>query len=250
MKTRVHVITLLAISATLLILSTSSTFVFADPCTATLGYPVIPPQYTTSNIAIAVPVSASCTTYYGNQLYANGSAYDPSTNTGLGSASTILSSVNGGTDFNGQMQFSLPPTAQGESVQISVSIYSDQYGSPITATSEMIQVGAGVQQTITTTTTVTEGQFPYYNPYPTAYPSPYLPNQSQYYQYQPQYQGHYSPQTHYMPQFLAQNSNNTNILDYVVIIAIIAAVIIATTGLVLVARRQPTWYALPPPPPR
>lgn len=248
MKTRVHVIALLAISATMLILSASSSFVFADPCTATLSYPVIPVQYANSNVPIVVPISASCTTYYGSQLYATGSAYDATSNTGLGSASTVLSSVNGGTEFNGQIGFNLPPTSQGDSVQISVSIYSSQYGSLITGTSETIQVGAGVQQT--TTTTVTEGQYPYYNPYPTAYPSPYQPNQSQYYQYQyqPQYQGHHSPQTHYLSQILAQSPYNTNLLDYVVIIAIIAAVIIATAGLVLVARRQqPTWSPVPPP---
>ena len=251
MKPRVYVIALLAISATMLILSTNSTFVFADPCTATLSYPVIPVQYSNSNVPIVVPISASCTTYYGSQLYATGSAYDTTSNTGLGSASTILSSVNGGTEFNGQLGFNLPPTSPSDSVQISVSIYSSQYGNPITATSETVQLGAEVQQAqqITTTTTVTENQNQAYSPYPTAYPSPQQPNQSQNYQFQPQYQNHH--QTHYFSQVLAQKSNNTNLFDYIVIIAIIATVIIATAGLVLVARRQqPTWYPTMPPPPR
>jgi hypothetical protein len=255
MKTRIHVITLLVISATLLILGASSTFVFADPCTATLSYPVIPQQYSNSNAPFVVPVSASCTTYYGSQLYATGSAYDVTSNTGLGSASTVLLSANGGTEFNGQLGFNLPPTSQGDSVQISVSIYSSQGGNLITATSETTQVGAGVQQVqqvqLITTTTVTEDPNQYYSPYPTSYPSS-QPNQVQYYQSQPQYQNQ-NHQAHYYSQFFAQNANNTNLFDYVVIIAIIAAVIIATAGLVLVARRQPpqpTWYPAPPPPPR
>jgi hypothetical protein len=145
------------------------------------------------------------------------------------------------------MGFNLSPTSQGDSVQISVSLYSSQYGSLIAETGETIQLGTGVQQT--TTTTVTEAQYPY-NAYPTAYPSPYQPNQSQYYQYQPSNQGYHSPQTHHLSQILAQSPNNTNFFDYVVIIAIIATVIIATAGLVLVARRQPTWYAIPPQLPR
>jgi len=244
MKTRVYVIALLAISATMLILSTNSAFVFADPCTATLSYPVIPAQYSNSN-PIVVPISASCSTYYGNQLYATGSAQDLTSNVGLGSASTILSPVNGGTEFTGQLGFSSPPTSPGDSVQISVSIYNGQYGSQLTETSETFQVGGELQQAQqVTTTTVTENENSYYNSYPTAYPQ--QPNQ--YYQYQPQHQNHH--QTHYFSQILAQNSNNTNLFDYVVIVAILAAVIIATAGLVLVARRQPSWPQPQQPVPR
>jgi len=266
MKTRVYVITLLAISATMLILSTGSTFVFAQPCTATLSYPVIPGQYGTANVPFVVPISASCTTYYGNQLYATANAYDATTNTGLGSASTVLSSVNGGTEFSGQLGFSLLPTSPSDSVQISASIYSSEGGNLITAASETVQVGAGVQQPVQpiepvqqiTTTTVTEGQYPYANPAPIAYPSPYQPNQSQYYQtqpqYQQQYQGHHGHSAYFW-EGLAQRSNNTILFDYAVIIAIIAAVIVATIGVVLIARKQqpqpvPVWYPTPPPPPR
>jgi len=263
MKARVYVIMLLAISATMLVLSANSSVVSAQPCTATLSYPVIPAQYSNTNVPFVVPISASCTTFYGNQLYATANAYDATTNTGLGSASTALSSVNGGTEFNGQLGFSLLPTSPSDSVQISASIYSSEGGTLITATSETVQLGAGVQQTvqpiepvqqITTTTTVTQGQYPYANPSPIAYPSPYEPNQSQYYQTQPQYQGHHSHSTYFWQGF-AQRSNNTNLFDYAVIIAIITAVIIATVGLVLIARKQqpqpvPVWYPTPPPPPR
>jgi hypothetical protein len=253
MKPRVYVIALLVISATVLILAASSTSVLADPCTATLSYPVMSAQYGNSNGPITVPISASCTTYYGNQLYATGSAYDTTSNTPLGSASTVLSSTNGGTEFNGQLVFNLPPTSASDSVQISVSLYDSQGGNLLTATGETIQGAAAPQQVQPveqiTTTTVTENQNPYYTPYPTAYPSSQQPNQIQYYQSQPQYQ--YQNQNHHQTQFFGHNWNNANLLDYAVIIAIISAVIIATAGLLLIARRQqPTWYPVASPPPR
>lgn len=261
MKTKLGVLTLLAISMTLLIAGASGSLVsaqIASPCTATLNYPGTPAQYSNSNFPLIVPVSASCTTYYGTQLYATGSAYDVTTNTALGSANTVLTSVNGGTQFNGQLGFNTLPTSPTDSVQISVSIYNSQGGNLITTTGETIPVGATVQQQTVqtvqeiTTTTVTEGQYPYANPYPTAYPSPNQPSQLQYqYQPQPQNQNH-SHQTHYLSQGYPQRSNNTNLFDWAVIISIIASVIIATAGLVLLARRQqqPTWHPWPPPPPQ
>jgi hypothetical protein len=227
---------LLAIAVTMLIVGASGNFVLADPCTATLNYPAIPVGYANSNVPIVVQISATCTTYYGSQLYATGNAYDATANTGLGSASTVLMSVNGGTEFNGQLGFNLPPSTQGHSLQISVSIYNGQYGNLITTTSETVEVGSEAQQQITTTTTVTEGQYPYAYPYPTTYPSPSQPSLSP-----SQHQFHRASQEHYQQEALAQTSINTNLFDYVVIIAILAAVIIATTGLVLVARRQPSW---------
>ena len=250
-------IALLVISAAMLILSTGGA-VLADPCTATLSYPTIPGQYGSSNAPFVVPVSASCTTYFQNQLYATGSAYDTTSNTALGSASTVLSPVNGGTQFTGQLGFQVPPTSPGDSVQITVSIYNGQGGNLITETSETVPAGPGPQpigqQIITTTVTV--AQYPYANSYPTAYPSTSPPNQPQYYQYPPQYQQQYQgrPPTYYASPGFAQRWNNRNFFNYVVIIAIIAAVIIVTTGLVLIARRhqppQPVWYPVPPPPPR
>ena len=255
MKPRVYVITLLLISATMLILSTSSGSVFADPCTATLSYPVMPAQYSNSNVPIEVPISASCSTYYGNQLYATGSAYDTTSNVNLGSASTVLSSVNGGTEFNGQLGFSLAPTSPGDSLQISVSLYDSPGGTLITTASETAQVGTAVQQVQPieqiTTTTVTEN--PYYTPYLAAYQPSQQPNQLQYYQSQPQYQNQNQNhhQTHYFSQFFGRNSSNASLLDYAVMIAIISAVIVATAGLVLIARRQqPAWYPVAQPPPR
>ena len=238
MNSRVNVIMLLlAISMTMLIVGTGNNLAFADPCTATLSSPVIPVVYSNANVPIIVPISASCTTYYSNQLYATGNAYDATANIGLGTASTLLTSVNGGTEFNGQIGFNLPPTAQGHSVQVSVSIYSSQYGDLITATSETVEIGPAVQQM--TTTTVTVG--PYYSyayPYPTAYPAPYQGNESQYY-FEPQ--GHHNFETNFQP----ETRTNTNLLDYAAILAILAVVIIATVGLVLAGRRRAYW--VPPP---
>jgi hypothetical protein len=241
MKTRTVAAAILAISVTMLILNSSAAFVSADPCTATLSYPTVPVQYGGTNVPVVVPILASCTTYYGNQLYATGTAYDLTSNVNAGSGNTVLSSVNGDMQFNGQLSFNLPQVSQGDSIEISVTVYSNQYGSPITTTSETVQIGTGTQQTVTTT--VTEGQYPYANPYPTQYPtpypSPYQFNQSQQYQpmYQSQYQSYHS-HTHSTSQNIGRNSS-PNLLDYAVIITIIATVIIATTAAVLVARRQP-----------
>ena len=206
----------------------------------------MPVVYSNSNVPIVVPMSATCTTYYGSQLYATGNAYDATSNAGLGSVSTVLQSVNGGTTFNGQLGFNLPPSTQGHTVQISVSIYNSQYGNLITATSETIQVGTGSQQV--STTTVTQAYpYPYQNQYPSQYPyqNPY-PYQAPSYQYSSQ-QRPYRNQS----QYPARNQNSSSLFGFVAIVAILAAVIIATAGLVVYGRRQQpppgTW--LPPPPP-
>ena len=254
MKTNLGVLMLLAISMTLLLAGASSSLVsgqVANPCTATLSYPAIPVQYGSSNVPFVVPVSASCATSYGTQLYAAGNAYDATSNTGLGTASAILSSVNGGTEFTGQLGFNQFQASPGDSIQISVSIYSSPGGNLVTTTGETVQAGTVAQQPVQlgqqeATTTVTEDG----SPYPTAYPPNYQPNQywTQLQNHQQQFQGSSRVQTHHLSQAFAQRSN-TNFSDWVAIITIIAAVIIATAALLLVAtrRRQPTWYPLPPP---
>jgi len=203
--------------------------VAADPCVAQLTYPIMPTVYSYSNIPIIIPVSATCTVYYGSQLYATGNAYDVTSNIGLGSVSTVLQSINGGTTFNGQLGFNLPPSTQGHTLQLTVSIYKGQYGNVITATSETIQVAIGIQQV--TTTTVTQA-YPYPNQYPPPYPSVSPPNQ---YRNESQYQARY---------------RNSFLLSYVAIAAILAAVIIATAGLVVYGRRQqlPVSWVTPPGP--
>jgi len=261
MKLDINVIVILAISVIMLTLAGSASFVFAQPCVATLSNPVIPTPYGNSNVPFVIPVSASCTMYY-SQLYASGNAFDATSNISLGTANAVLSPMDGGTQFNGQLGFSLPPTSPSDSVQISVSIYGGQDNNLITQTSETVQVGSGAQQPLQpiTTVTVTEGQNPYANPTPpTGYQSPYQPAQSPYYGTQPQYAYQYQPANqghnrHYFSQGLPYGSNNQNLYEWIAIIAIIATVIIATTGLVVIARRQqppqPVWYVAPPPPPR
>lgn len=233
MKTHNYAIALLALTIAVAAIGTNSNPVSADSCIAQLNYPIMPALYTNSNVPIVVPVSATCTTYYGSQLYATGNAYDATSSAGLGSVSTVLTSVNGGTIFNGQLGFNLPPSTQGHTVQISVSIYNGQYGNLITATSETIQVGTGVQQ-FTTTTVTQQASYPY------PYPSPP-------YQYQFPSQPHpYGRQS----QNQAQSSNSTTVFGYVAIAAILAAVIIGTVGLVAYGRRQQNWPSMEPPPPR
>ena len=220
-----------------------------QPCTAQLGYPVMPSTYYGSNVPIVIPTSATCATNYGTQLYATGNAYDATSNIGLGSVSTVLQSVDGGTTFNGQLSFDLPSSTQGHTVQISVSIYNGQYGNLISSNSETIQVGAETQQIATTTVTQAS---PY--PYPTQYTPPptYLnetsyPDQASSFQ-QPSQQRPYRHQSQYQ----SRNHNNS-LLGYVAIAAILAAVIIVTAGIVVYGRRgqqpaQVTWVPWLPPP--
>ena len=232
----------------------------AGPCTATLSYPVIPVQNSNSNVPLVVPVSASCSTNFGTQLYATGNAYDATSNTGLGTANAVLSSVNGGTEFTGQLGFNQFQAYPGDSIQISVSIYNSPGGNLVTTSGETIQTGTPVQpaQAVqqVTTTTVTGNV----DPYPTANPANYQPNyqsNGQPYQFQgqtqlqnrrQQIQAHPSDQTHAPSQAFGQRSS-AYLFDWMAIISIIAVVIIVTAALVLIAgrRQQPAWYPLPPP---
>ena len=220
----------------------------AQPCTAALSYPIMPTTYSYSNVPIVVPMSATCTTTYGNQLYASGNAYDATSNVGLGTVNSVLQSTDGGTTFNGQLGFNLPPTTQGHTVTISVSLYSSQYGSLIGATSETFQAVNGNQQ-IATTTVTQAYQYPYQTPPSTPYAyQPTYPNQAPLIQ-QPSQQ---RPYTH-PSQYQTPNRNNSSLISYVAIAAILVAVVIATAGLVVYGRRrqQPpsiTWVPAPPSP--
>jgi len=261
MKSQIHAIVFLAVSVLMLTSIATSSSVYAESCTAALSNPLIPTQYGNSNGSLVVPVSALCSTPY-SQLYATGNAYDVTSNIALGSANTLLSPVNGGTQFNGQLAFTLLPPSPTDSLQVSVSIYNGQGGSLVTQTSETVQAGTeALQQPVqqTTTTTVTVGQYPYANPSPKGYQLPYQPNQSQYYgnQLQPPYQyqyqqGNQSYPSYYFSQGLPFRSRNQYVFEWVAIIAILAAVIITTVGLVLIAHRrpapQPVWYPVPSPP--
>jgi len=218
-----------------------------QPCSAVLSYPIMPATYSYSNVPIIVPMSATCTTNYGNTIYATGNGYDATSNVGLGTVSTVLQSTDGGNTFNGQLGFNLPPTTQGHTVTISVSLYSSQYGSLISATSETFQAVIGNQPV--STTTVTEAfQYPYQNQYPTQYPYPAS------YQYQaPSFQYPSQQRPYRSPwQYQTLHLHNSSLLGYVAIAAILAAVVIATAGLILYGRRQQvppvTWIPTLPPP--
>ena len=249
LKTRNYAIMLLTLTITIIAVGVNSSLVSADPCLGQLSYPIMPAVYSYSNVPIVVPVSATCTTYYGSQLYATGNAYDATSNAGLGSVSTVLQSVNGGTTFNGQLGFNLPPTTQGHTVTISVSLYSSQYGNLLTATSETFQAVTGNQQ-IATTTVTQAYQYPYQTPVSTPYSyQPPYPNQAPSSQQPAQQRPYTHPLQHQTP-----NRNNPSLLSYIAIVAILVAVVIATAGLVVYGRRrqQPpsvTWVPFPPPPP-
>ncbi len=228
MKSSNFALVILALTIAIVAMGATSNVVSADSCTGQLGYPAMPTVYLNSNVPIVVPVSATCTTYYRNQLYVTGSAYDVNSGATIGSVSTFLTSVNDGSVFNGQLGFNLPASTQGNSVQISASLYDGQYGGLMTTMSETIQVTTGTQVTTTTTTTQQVTSQP------------------------PQFAYQLQPRQHRtQSQNQTQNSSNTSILDYVVIVAILGAVIITTAGLVMYGRRQPQYpYPMQPAPPR
>lgn len=119
----------------------NSSLVSADSCVAQLGNSNFSTtQYYNSNAQIVVPVSTTCS-FSGGQLYAVGFIYDTATNSNLGSTNTILTSVNGGSTFNGQLVFNLLPLMQSNTVQVSVSIYNNGFnGSLLTSATQTVQV--------------------------------------------------------------------------------------------------------------
>jgi len=212
----------------------------AQPCATVLSYPIMPATYSYSNVPIIVPLSASCTTTFGNTIYVSGNAYDVTSNVGLGTVNSVLQSTDGGNTFNGQLGFNLPPTAQGHTVTISVSLYANQYGSLISANSETFQAITGNQQIdqVATTTVTQPVPVPVQSTSPTTYPTQTPPVQHAY-------------RRHSEYQTLGRNNS---LLDYVAIVAILVAVIIATAGLIAYGRRrqQPpaiAWVPAPPLPP-
>src|SRR5208282_1913907 len=148
MKKRNLVIFSLAFFLAAATFAATSSPVFAQTtCIAQASYPAVStPQYN-SNIAVTVPVSTSCS-YIVGPLFAVGDAYDTTISTDLGTVSTGLSSVGGGS-YTGQLLFSLPTSTQGHTVQFSVSIYNNnngQSGSPLATTSQSITIGSSYYQ--------------------------------------------------------------------------------------------------------
>src|SRR5208337_2884227 len=85
------------------VFAASGSLVFAQtPCIAQASYPVVSSAQYNSNIAATLPVSTSCS-YTVGPLFAVGDAYDTSISTDLGTVSTGLSLVGGGS-YSGQLQ--------------------------------------------------------------------------------------------------------------------------------------------------
>src|SRR5208283_745334 len=144
MKTRNFALIAFTIFLVMATFATSNSQVFAQsPCVAQVSYPAISSYYN-PNIGMTVPVSATCS--YSGQLFAVGDAYDTTTNTDLGSVNTGLTSAGSG-NFNGQLNFFLPTTIQGHTIQISVSIYNTAFGnngsSPLATTSQTVTIDGG-----------------------------------------------------------------------------------------------------------
>ena len=180
--------------------------VSADPCAAQLGFPIIPVVYANSIVTVIVPLSVTCATSYGNQVNASANAYDLNTGTTAGTVSTILTSVNGGYTFTGQLGFNFPASTQRHWVQVAVTIYSSQQANQLTSISEAFQVNSGAAQVVTTTVTAN----------------------------QPSYQLAPSPE-----------QRTPEIFGYVAIAFILATVIIVTVGLLVYSRKQPSANAMP-----
>jgi hypothetical protein len=149
MKTRNYALLLLVITAAVVAVGASSSLVAADACTANLSTVTATAPNSGSYIGIQVPVSANCasTVTPNGSLYAVGDAYDTTTSTDLGSVNTALTSVSTANIYNGALSFSVPATAQGDTLQISVSVYNSQYGQLLTTTSETIQAAPTNYQT-------------------------------------------------------------------------------------------------------
>lgn len=121
----------------LIILAVLNTYpAYADSCTVQVGYGVVrTANYAPdSSIGVVVPVLARCGSA-GNQLYAVGTAHDTTTNTDLTPASTVLSAGNGMISYTGQLVFNVPSNAVGDSLQVTVNVYSGPSSNPPTGSS-------------------------------------------------------------------------------------------------------------------
>jgi len=188
MRKCAHAIVALALLlGVVLVAANSTSLVAADSCVAQLGNSSLSTtQYYNSNAQIVVPVSTSCS-FSGGQLYAVGNLFDTSTNSNLGSANTILTPVDGGNTFSGQLVFNLLALMQSDTLQISVSIYNNGLnGSLLTSATQTLQVNG-------TTYYGNPGYYWYYPSYPSyqwspsdpSYPSNPLPS--------PVYHDHLTP---------------------------------------------------------
>ena len=187
------------------IATNNSVAVAQQPCQLQLGEANVSMQqyYYGGNLQLTLPVSASCS-FYAGQLYATGSAYDTTYGTNLGTTQTVLGSTYGGYGYTGQLSFTVPPSAQGHSVQFWVSIYGGQngyYGGYYGGSGSLL---AQASSTFVVNPIYYQGypaypSYPSYPNYPTypSYPSyPSFPQYPQYPQY-PYYPGYYYGSPYY-----------------------------------------------------
>jgi len=148
-KTRNYALLLLVITAAVVAVGASSSLVAADSCAANLSTVTTTAPNSGSYIGVQVPVSANCASNVtsNGSLYVVGDAYDTTTSTDLGSVNSVLTPVNAANVYNGELSFSIPSASQGDTIQISVSIYNSQYGQLLTTTSETIQAAPTNYQT-------------------------------------------------------------------------------------------------------
>lgn len=125
------------------IVANSSPVSATDSCTTQLAEASMGPYYDSISIGMRVSVYATCS-FSGGRLYARGNVYDKSINDNLSSAGTVLTSLNGGNVFRGQLVLILPIMArisvEGHTLQISVSIYDTPYGSILTSATQTVEV--------------------------------------------------------------------------------------------------------------
>ncbi len=179
-KTRSHALLGIILIMAIIAVGASTNPVLAQPCAAQLGYPVTAtPQYYGSSIQVTIPVSATCSIYT-NQLYAVGTAYT-GYNANLGTANTVLYATYGN-GFSGQLQFTLPVSAQ--TVQFSVSIYNAQNG-------YYQQYYGGQPLAVASETYVVSPAYPSYPSYPTYPTYPSYPSYPSYPGYNNYYNGGY-----------------------------------------------------------
>src|SRR5208337_3673175 len=209
------------------VFAASSGPVFAQtPCIAQASYPAVSSPQGNYNFAVTVPVSASCS-YTVGSLYAVGDAYDTTVSSDLGTVSTGLSLVGGGS-YSGQLLFSLPTSTLGHTVQFSVSIYNNyngQSGSPLATTSQSVTIGSSYNQSYCqsgysniggTCYPSTYQSYPYNNCPPgyayaggTCYPPTYYSNcyNGYYYAGSSCYPGYYSNNYYYSSNYYGSSSN-------------------------------------------
>ena len=147
-------------------------------------------SYSSWNIQLTLPVSASCQNM-GGTLWAVGNAYDTVANMNVGSANTAINS-NGGYN-GGQLVFTLQPSVVEHLLQISITVYSNynngQYGSVVGSTSQTLTIHSNSYSTPT---------YPYNNSptYP-SYPSNYYQSYPSYYNGYPMYYYYYNGNYYY-----------------------------------------------------